>query len=263
MKEFTVKNYIFVLGATDNEMAAIELLLTTLDYPFIYASIGDKRVNSSNANAADAVHIPTHLIPVFVECRCKGTYDNAVIVDHHQEGDPGFGKPPAQYWEGSSIGQVANLIDILQNREMSLYAAADHCLTDAYLGNCPGISKADMKYFRVSLASQNQKKPMSLVVEQMSQALIEMQSMPKITIGETQVVNARGRDIPMASEAAASEAIAYLYDMQMKDGRVKVGLLNAPPEVTRLWMKSCGLDEVYGDPNRRFAGGYINPLVSK
>ena len=160
MQESTEKKYIFVLGATDNEMVAIELLLTTLDYPLMHASMGDKRVNSSNANAADAVSIPTHLIPVFVECRCKGTYENAVIVDHHQEGDPGFGKPPSQYWEASSIGQVATLIGILQNPEMSLYAAADHCLTDAYLGNCPGISKADMKYFRVSLASKNQRKPM-------------------------------------------------------------------------------------------------------
>lgn len=258
MQELNLEAFYFVLGASDNEMAAIERLISSLGFQYHYAMIGNTRVIASNAYQADSVTIPVGAKPVFVECACEGHYENAIVVDHHRLGDPGFNKPPEQYWQGSSIGQVAILLGIRQTSTLSLYAAADHCLTDAYAGKCPGISKIDMKYFRVCLAAENQNKSLSLVAEQISDALVKMQSMPKTIIGGVQVVDARGFDVPLGAEAAASEQIPYLLSAKMKDGRTKIVLLNAPIETTQYWMDTCGLNDVYGVPIRRFAGGYVN-----
>jgi hypothetical protein len=107
---------LFILGAPDPEMAHIETLLAEAGVPYTYASIGETRVHPGNAYKADWLagdysgridHI------VFVECGGRTLDDFArderakvTRVDHHRPGDPGYGRPPAEFLSASSIGQV-------------------------------------------------------------------------------------------------------------------------------------------------------------
>jgi len=69
----------------------------------------------------------------------------------------------------------------------------------------------------------------------------------------------RGRYILELPEAAAREGIPFLADQTDRDGRKKVVLMAAPPDLVREFMEGrivSGLTGHYGDPARGFAGGY-------
>jgi hypothetical protein len=94
-------------------------------------------------------------------------------------------------------------------------------------------------------------------------ALETLASLPCVTIAGQTVANAIGLpSIPEAPEAVAISGTALLYSMLDKGtGRTKVGLLGAEPETIRGWMsiapQKWGLVEIYGDPARGYAGGYL------
>ncbi len=70
----------------------------------------------------------------------------------------------------------------------------------------------------------------------------------------------RGKHVPELPEAAAREGIPFLSTVQDRDGRSKVVLMAAPPELISEFMKGklvSGLKDIYGDPARGFAGGYL------
>jgi hypothetical protein len=106
-----------------------------------------------------------------------------VIIDHHNPGDPGYGRSPAEFLPASSIGQVIAILGddrIAINRhtlsaespqdlylvpagaladdsdpawclgtgfvptDIVLTAAADHCLDAARRGECPGVDPDDL-----------------------------------------------------------------------------------------------------------------------
>lgn len=93
---------LWVLGAPDPEMEAIERLLTEAGEPIMYATADGRRVHPGSAYRCDPV-TATH----YVECApVGGRPADAVIIDHHQPGDPGYGRPPAEFLAASSIGQV-------------------------------------------------------------------------------------------------------------------------------------------------------------
>jgi hypothetical protein len=131
---------VFVLGADDPEMRRIEELANLLGYLTVYAQKDGKRVHPGNAYAADNTSdIPTGFKVVFVECQIEGVEPDFVI-DHHNEGDPGYGKGPELYWEASSIGQLYEYLSLetVPDKDRVL-AAMDHCLNAAVKGGCPGI----------------------------------------------------------------------------------------------------------------------------
>lgn len=69
----------------------------------------------------------------------------------------------------------------------------------------------------------------------------------------------RGEHIPELPEAAAREGIPFISDQTDRDGRKKVVLMAAPPELVKRFMSGQivpGLVDVYGDPSRGFSGGY-------
>jgi hypothetical protein len=48
---------------------------------------------------------------VFVACSVTGLASD-IIIDHHNEGNPGYGMPPARFREGSSLGQSLALLGL-------------------------------------------------------------------------------------------------------------------------------------------------------
>ena len=88
-------------------------MLSKAGYRFAFANRFGRRCNSGNAYVADELtkQVKDDCSIVWIECRSP-LFDSQrdIIVDHHNPGDPGHACPPSEFWEGSSIGQVANLI---------------------------------------------------------------------------------------------------------------------------------------------------------
>lgn len=92
---------LFVIGADDLEMQAIERLLSECRVQFLHALGPDgNRVHPGNAYEATIPPHATHVV------ECGPAPAGAVVIDHHRPGDPGYGKPPAGFLAASSIGQV-------------------------------------------------------------------------------------------------------------------------------------------------------------
>lgn len=100
---------VFALGAPDPEMEAIEMLLTECWVPYVYATVDGQRVHAGNAYLADVPIVPTGTKVYAVEC-INTLPDGWRRIDHHRPGDPGFGRPPAEFFEASSIGQVISAL---------------------------------------------------------------------------------------------------------------------------------------------------------
>lgn len=123
---------IWVLGAPDPEMEAIEKLLRECGEHVVYATTpAGERIRPGQQ--ASPVHIGDATTVYTVECdpplacgtaedesdvgqvvidgelyasarNCRGI--SVIRIDHHQPGDPGYGRPPAEFLAASSIGQV-------------------------------------------------------------------------------------------------------------------------------------------------------------
>lgn len=139
----------FLLGAADPEMGRIEELLKACEKPFAYAQKDGKRCHSGNAYEADLVDVPDDHMLVYVECECPAYQDNFILCDHHKPGDPGFEAQPKDFFIASSIGQVLHLLNREPCDTDRLVAAADHCLSAAYQGQCPGVDPKDLRKFRL------------------------------------------------------------------------------------------------------------------
>lgn len=106
--------FLFVLGAADFEMRCIERALRAAGLDVEYAVSKPRvRVTPANAYAADPPsRVTTHRL-VFIECRPRGMARadieglGDVVIDHHNPGDAGFGRPETEAFEASSIGQLA------------------------------------------------------------------------------------------------------------------------------------------------------------
>jgi len=144
------KDFVFVLGAQDPEMREIAHVLRMTKRGYVHAAKERMRVSSRTAYDADGVVklvrggratgavLPPRDPAVFVECTVRG-HVPLLRVDHHHPGDPGYPMPPQRYVEGASIGQTLALLEMEPTPTQRLLAAADHCLTAAYQGQCPQV----------------------------------------------------------------------------------------------------------------------------
>lgn len=312
---------IFVMGANDPEMSAIESLLRANQQQVAYAVNADgRRVTPATAYqaagfvladnpaqilVAGATHgadVPTL---VLIECRvpnipieCDG-HDGqiwpSIVCDHHRPGDPGYGKPADQYWEASSIGQVAAVLDgnhghdILNGGsseradELLMVAAADHCLAAAYAGECYGVDPAELADFRIRQRAEFQKREVEELRADMEEALRALRNAPLVFIHPAPdcwdngsgwceahgqhadrcgaIPDLRGRFVPELREAALIARLSgYIAEVKEAGGRRKVVISGDEATVRAFlnsWAKSNGLAEIYGDPIRGFAGGYL------
>lgn len=113
----------FILGAAGLEISAIEKLLQRRGVNYFYAAASGERVTPDTAYRADGLLSPDGKIvaeaeqaailasAIVVECDFPGVTP-VVRCDHHRPGDPGYGRPSAEYWQASSIGQVCSMLGI-------------------------------------------------------------------------------------------------------------------------------------------------------
>lgn len=283
---------IWILGASDPEMATIEQLLRDHDEVIAFATgpNGD-RVHPGNAYQSEWMSGDTSGrvgTVVLVECDGKPLRDFAkdegaeiVRVDHHRPSDFGYGKPPAEFMEASSLGQVLTLLGFAEDDWLPAHfpfvAAADHCLAAAYRGECPNVIPDELMAWRIKTRSAFQGRSAEAIladVEAARQILRDavVNPLPATLYGYDEDGNCypsvfrklfadlRGRNIPELPEAAAREGIPFLATAKDQDGREKVVLQAAPAELVQQFLSGGlvpGLVDTYGDPARGFAGGYI------
>jgi len=101
-----VTDTIWILGASDPEMEAIESLLRECGQTVMHAAINGVRVHPGNAYRADTSDVPDGARLITVECGFAVTHSVNLAIDHHAPGHPGFGRPPAEFMPATSLGQV-------------------------------------------------------------------------------------------------------------------------------------------------------------
>lgn len=271
---------VFILGAADPEMREIEEVINghlddQLEFGngggIIYAAKDGIRVTPSTAYKANGFvrsdGVPTEMPNdvdrlITVECAVEG-FEPDVRIDHHNQGDHGFGFGPEKYWEGSSLGQLCRLLEVAPTTEQRIAAAADHCLSHAYQGKCPGIDPKALRDWRVNSRSAYQGVEAKVIEESIAKAIKTLEGLAKITVGNREVANSVAEgSFPEAPEAVAITGIPLMYSMPDKaTGRTKVGLLGADAETIRAWMSEIGtqmaVEDIYGSPERGYAGAYL------
>lgn len=249
--------YFFILGARDPEMLEIMRVLDAQGHPHALATIRGAPVRSCEAYDATGIDglLPKDHKIVFVECDVMGLRPDD-ICDHHNEGDPGYGLPPERYMEGSSLGQVLTLLGLEPTPEQRVIAAADHCLRHAYAGLCPGVDPKALADWRERSRAEMRGISVEELRERIETAMQALRDAPRIIVGGEEVAwfpDAVPEETP---EASARLGIPFCY-ARRDGGRAKAGIMSAAPNVIRAWMRECGLNQVYGDPARGFAGGYL------
>ena len=266
-------NIVVVLGGLDPEMLAITKACRGLGIRTIQAAVDGLPVHPGNAYRCNGfvdggIHTDDYVISV--ECEVVDLRVD-FAADHHRPGDRGYGRPPSAYWEASSIGQVyqhltdggipATALSDAFGGERYLVAASDHCPSHAFQGRCPGIDIAELKAMR----ARNSAAFCNMSVEEwmatVDAAIEQLRALPVAYAGggEYRVSTV---DVPLLNHAQliAGIPVQYVMSGNARDPRCKVGLLGGEPEMITAWMaeKSAGeLVDVYGDPQRGYAGGYI------
>lgn len=246
----------FILGANDPEMREIVQVLTAAGEKFAYACQRGARVRATNAYSANSISgaLPEGAELVFVECAVL-FLNPAIIIDHHQPGHPGYDCAPADYLNGSSLGQVLSLLGKEPTELQRIICAADHCPDAAYRGECPGVSPSALADWRL----ESKAAVKGLTVEELRRRVEEqrvcLQNAERVDIAGTQVAW-MPESTDETPDAAARYGIPFMYRTSEKDGREKLGILGAPPAAIEAWMAACGLKNVYGCPSRGYAGGY-------
>lgn len=266
---------VFILGAPDPEMEEIERVVRAQNFEVRYAlchQICDvpseegaakrsiqrlTRVRAEHAYNADAVSgpIPKGSTIIFVECEVLGLQAD-VLIDHHREGDPGYKQPPQNYLAASSLGQTLNYLGLEATEEQRIIAAADHCPTQAYLGLCPGVETEALKAWRTASRAARRGVTPSEMDAAIERAKSVLQQAERLQVGNAFLPWVRDRKGEIC-EASARFNIPFLYAESLDDGRTKMGIMGAAPDTISTWMQECGLENVYGDPVRGYAGGYL------
>lgn len=262
------KDWIFVIGAQDPEMREIERMLRRARCTYVHAARGAERCIARTAYAADAVvrvsragrMMPAVLRPaaqaVFVECTVLG-HEPVMRVDHHHPGDPGYGKAPHAYLEGASLGQVLRLLEMEANETQRLLAAADHCLTAAYQGACPGVDPDELLFQRAAWQAKMTGRTLGDVLDGIFEAakLVHRQYDPQV--GEALFLDPT--EIPPdLAEGAAYAGRPVRYRQLLPDGVVKEMLKGADVAHIERFLerhRAAGR-QTYGNPYRGYAGAY-------
>ncbi|GIW05191.1 MAG: hypothetical protein KatS3mg059_1811 [Thermomicrobiales bacterium] len=273
---------VWILGASDPEMYYIERMLVGAGQHVMHALDGTgSRVSGASAYSISAP-LPWELDAfrvvlvecayddaVMTECIDRGLWSHLVWIDHHRDGDYGYGKPPEQFWEASSIGQVYRALMLLGimrepvRHEWRLAAAADHCLAAAYAGRCPGIDPDELAEWRIRQRARYQRVEPQVLRARVNDAIQALRAAPMIELAPGIAVrDMRSLEVPELPEAAARTGDCFVARIrEPRSGRTKIVCQAGTPDQIRafmhIWAVRMGLSGVYGDPERGFAGGYI------
>ncbi len=144
-----------------------------------------------------------------------------------------------------------------------LVAAADHCLAAAYRGECPGVDPDALMRWRVETRAKHQGLTTEALLSRINGARLALRDAERVDLGNGQTVaDLRDREVPELPEAAVRDGVAYLATVADRDGRKKIVLGgHTSPETVKAfletWAPAQGLVDLYGDPARGFAGGYL------
>ena len=286
-------NFVAVVGADDPEMKEIVEILATNGVETIFAERGGRRVHPGNAYDADAPEVPTGAKIIAIECGWPGMAD-VTVIDHHRPGDPGYGMGASEYWEASSIGQVYGLMGIPSNPEAKAVAAVDHCAADAMHGRCPGVDAETARATRrrqINAAFPNlTARDREALLEPIMTAL-GFAGLATVEIGGSHAILdfASQSVAPFEPTGIPTLAAGYSYEYLMLqqiwmenlsrqfdgmiflhrdvEGGPEKCVFNGKQETARAfmneWAPSRGLVQIYGNPERGYAGGYIEPGSNK
>lgn len=285
-------NFIALLGADDPEMRAIKSVLEINKIKTVFATKNGQRVHPGNAYDADAPEVPSGMGIIVIECGWNGMSD-VIVIDHHRPGDPGYGKDCSQYWTASSLGQIYELLGLPRNEEASLVAAIDHCAADAFQGRCPGVDAESARLTRrrqidesfPDLTSADRERMLSPIMTALGFA-----GLATITMGASHAVldfaspNVAGFEPTSVGVLDPGYSYQYLMLQQIwlekfseqYDGMIFLHrdvsggpekcVFNGKPETVRAfiedWAPRRGLVRIYGNPERGYAGGYIEPRAT-
>ena len=249
---------LWVLGSPDPEMRVIGAVLNRCGQQSVRAATHNgRRANARQSYQADRIVLDSHHGVVLIECRMPVEGAKSVIrVDHHAPGDPGYGQPPARYWEASSIGQVFALLEIAPTRRDRMVAAADHCLSAAYRGLCPGVDPGALMRWRLDYRARVLGVSAANLLSAIEYTRARLREMAVDGIADL-TREPRGT-LPEAPEAAAREGLAVIARVAGQGATKTVFMGHASPARIAAWMEAerrCG-KTVYGDPDRGFAGSY-------
>ena len=268
-----MNRFLVLLGAGDPEMNRIEEVARKIGCQVAYMeTLAGERVRGPEAyqvSKCNEVRVDSqyHTV-IFVECRPGVVYPfthkpECVFVDHHNEGDVGFGVSPERYMEGSSLGQFLALFGITPQPEDYLYAASDHCPAAAYRGRCPGVDPIALKVFRASNQAKFQGVSVEVLLEQYRVAAEGIKVAPRIVFNGVPVADIRDTPYKGAPEASLQMGVPILcMGLPDRDGTKKVNLLGDEDSAAARffkeeWAEKQGYVRPYGDPARGFAGAYI------
>lgn len=262
------KKLFFVLGAQDPEMRGIEEILRACCIPFAHAAVNNQRCTAANAYEAnstvllglDGVHRavvrPANHDIVLVECTVTG-FSHVARVDHHHEGDPGFDAPPDRYLHGSSLGQVMTLLQINPTETQRLVAAADHCLSAAYRGACPGVEPSELLFMRAAWQAKMTARSLGDVITSILRAADIVTRHFNDASGEAVFLDPTRvpRDLPEGA-AYAGKVIRY---QSMDRGVLKEMIKGSSSSAIEQFMARHQQHgrRVYGNPHRGYAGAYL------
>jgi hypothetical protein len=240
-----------------------------------------------------------------------------VRIDHHAPGDPGYGRPPAEFLPASSIGQVISELARLgklhqwqrlpwmipaeagayipartapgaddpdwwvyadPNRiarvpqGLVLAAAADHCLGAAYRGECPGVDPDELMRWRAESRAAHQGRSVEDILADIEITTAALQAADNVVLRERLghcgpgphiAVRDMRRDPPYPElpDAAARAGVGYIAGPVVDpSGASKIvcsGYAEQVEAFVAAWAPEQGLERIYGDSARGFAGGYL------
>lgn len=262
---------IWKLGAKDPEMDRIEEVLNEIGERVEHAMIDGERVHVENAYRADPVVREHAFIPVWVECRSRGTRktDAGLIVDHHRRGDPGYALASKHFWDASSLGQVFGLIRHRPSRHDLTIAAVDHSPRDAFAGKCPGVQAHDATWHRriqIATSCNVDTRAVQYLVDEYGAMFADART---IEIAGEAVLDLRHLDLGVGYSLAYLSFQQALLEHGVEDamfihrvtadGPRRVTVNGTAPVVRafmRSWAPAHGLSGIYGVPSRHYAGGY-------
>lgn len=261
---------IFVLGAQDPEMRAIEEVLNRAGLEFAYAAIDHVRCSAANAYRADSLvrvgkngrSSPVLAAPnrplAFVESRLSGRA-RQLHIDHHHEGDPGFSCEPARYLEGSSLGQVLTLLNERPSDLQRLLCAADHCLTAAYQGDCPDVDPGELLFMRAAWRALLGQESLDTKIGHVLSAADRIRAVFDPALGEATFLDPTQVPAELAEGAAYAGLPVRYRILSMSGGHLKECIKGASFDRIEAFINHHRNEgrRAYGNPYRGYAGAYL------